>query len=86
MNSQLLHGVLQLTGIVHCLAEDWDSKDVIASRYFDLSMVFGWEWHYGLPSKLAYFGIGDPLLYWFRAYLKCCFQCVKEIWCHHNGR
>ena len=57
--------VLQLTWIVHRLAEALDNKKAIVRCYLYLNKAFDRVWHDGLLLKLAHFGIGDPLLNWF---------------------
>ena len=45
--------VLQLSRIVHTLAEAVDNKKAIASCYFDPSKAFDRVWHDRLLEKLA---------------------------------
>ena len=69
--------VLQLTRLVHSLAEGLENKSVIANCYFDLSKAFDRVWHEGLLAKLAHAGIRGASLAWFEGYLKGRLQRVR---------
>ena len=71
--------VLQLTRLVHRLAEELENKspNVIENCYFDLSKALERVWHKGLLAKLAHVGIRGALLVWFVGFLKERLQRVR---------